>query len=101
MATTTASADTIVTLNAIKARQQTTWAAGDFGIIGTTLQIVGESLAGRLTAFSIQPDGSLADRRVWAETWPYIPDGICLDAEGAIWIANPVGPQCVNEGPRR
>jgi ubiquinone/menaquinone biosynthesis C-methylase UbiE len=44
MATTTASADTIVTLNAIKARQQTTWAAGDFGIIGTTLQIVGESL---------------------------------------------------------
>jgi hypothetical protein len=42
MATTTASADTIVTLNAIKARQQTTWAAGDFGIIGTTMQIVGE-----------------------------------------------------------
>ena len=61
---------------------------------GRTL-IVGESLAGRLTAFSIQPDGSLTHRRVWAETWPYIPNGICLDAEGAIWIANPVGPQCV------
>jgi ubiquinone/menaquinone biosynthesis C-methylase UbiE len=44
MATTTASADAIVTLNAIKARQQVTWAAGDFGIVGTTLQIVGESL---------------------------------------------------------
>jgi ubiquinone/menaquinone biosynthesis C-methylase UbiE len=44
MATTTATADTIVTLNAIKARQQATWAAGDFGIVGTTLQIVGESL---------------------------------------------------------
>jgi len=44
MATTAASADTIVTLNAIKARQQATWAAGDFGIVGTTLQIVGESL---------------------------------------------------------
>ena len=44
MATTTATADIIVTLNAIKARQQATWAAGDFGIVGTTLQIVGESL---------------------------------------------------------
>jgi ubiquinone/menaquinone biosynthesis C-methylase UbiE len=36
--------EVIATLNAIKARQRTTWAAGDFGIIGTTLQIVGESL---------------------------------------------------------
>ena len=44
MATTTATADIIVTLNAIKARQQATWSAGDFGIVGTTLQIVGESL---------------------------------------------------------
>ena len=42
--TTTSTADTIVALNAIKARQQATWAAGDFGIVGTTLQIVGESL---------------------------------------------------------
>jgi ubiquinone/menaquinone biosynthesis C-methylase UbiE len=40
---TTAAVD-ITTLDAIKARQRTTWAAGDFGIIGTTLQIVGESL---------------------------------------------------------
>ena len=45
--------------------------------------IVAESLAGRLTAFDIEDDGGLSNRRVWAEgVWP---DGICLDAEGAIW----------------
>lgn len=41
---TTSAADTIVTWNAVKARQQAAWASGDFGIVGTTLQIVGESL---------------------------------------------------------
>jgi SAM-dependent methyltransferase len=41
---TISTAETLVTLDAIKARQRTTWAAGDFGIVGTTLQIVGESL---------------------------------------------------------
>ena len=41
---TISAAETLVTLDAIKARQRTTWAAGDFGIVGTTLQIVGESL---------------------------------------------------------
>jgi sugar lactone lactonase YvrE len=55
---------------------------------GTTL-IVGESYASRLTAFTIRPDGSLTDRRVWAELQRATPDGICLDAGGAIWIASP------------
>ena len=55
---------------------------------GTTL-IVGESYASRLTAFTIRPDGSLTDRRVWAELQRATPDGICLDAEGAIWTASP------------
>jgi sugar lactone lactonase YvrE len=49
---------------------------------GATL-VVAESVAGRLTAFTIQPDGTLTDRRVWAEG--LAPDGICVDAEGAIW----------------
>ena len=45
--------------------------------------IVAESMAGQLVAFDIDADGSLSNRRVWAEgVWP---DGICLDAEGAIW----------------
>ncbi len=47
--------------------------------------IVAESFAGRLTAFDIGADGSLSDRRVWAEGLG--PDGICLDAEGAIWTS--------------
>jgi sugar lactone lactonase YvrE len=57
--------------------------------------VVGETLGGRLTAFTIAPDGTLHDRRTWADTRPAIPDGICLDAEGAIWIANPLAPQCL------
>jgi sugar lactone lactonase YvrE len=61
---------------------------------GKTL-IVGETLSGVLTAFDIGGGGDLSNRRVWAKTEPYLPDGICLDAEGAIWVANPVGPQCV------
>ncbi len=45
--------------------------------------IISESFAGRLTAFDIAADGRLSNRRVWADGIG--PDGICLDAEGAIW----------------
>lgn len=61
---------------------------------GRTL-IVGESFAARLTAFDIQPDGSLANRRVWAALEHGTPDGICLDAENAVWYASPVSNECV------
>ena len=60
---------------------------------GRTL-IVGETLGGRLTAFDIAADGGLSNRREWAPTWPRIPDGIALDADGAVWIANPAAPEC-------
>jgi len=60
---------------------------------GKTL-IVGETLGARLTAFDIASDGSLSGRRVWAPTGARPPDGIALDAKGAIWIANPVAPEC-------
>jgi len=56
---------------------------------GRTL-IVGETLAQRLTAFDIAPDGSLKRQRIWAQLDQITPDGICLDAENAIWIASPV-----------
>jgi sugar lactone lactonase YvrE len=56
---------------------------------GSTL-IVGESFGGRLSAFDIEPDGSLSGRRVWAQLDGSVPDGICLDAEGAIWVSSPV-----------
>jgi sugar lactone lactonase YvrE len=47
--------------------------------------IVAESYAERLTAFAIDDDGGLRDRRVWAETPGDHPDGICVDADGAPW----------------
>jgi sugar lactone lactonase YvrE len=56
---------------------------------GRTL-IVGESYAGRLSAFTISADGSLGDRRLFAQLKGAIPDGICLDAEGAVWVACPL-----------
>lgn len=50
--------------------------------------IVGESLGERLTAFAIADDGSLQDRRLWAQLESGArPDGACLDAEGALWVA--------------
>ena len=47
--------------------------------------IISESFAGRLTAFDIDADGGLSGRRVFAEGLG--PDGICLDAEGAVWVS--------------
>lgn len=62
---------------------------------GRTL-IVGETIGKRLTAFDIQKDGSLTNRRVWAQLPESVgPDGICLDAEGAVWCANPEGEDSV------
>ena len=65
----------------------------------TTL-IVAESYARRLTAFDIQPDGGLANRRVWADLGDGVPDGICIDAEGAVWYADVPNRRCtrVREG---
>ena len=55
---------------------------------GRTL-IVAETYGRRLSAFRIAADGSLHDRRVWAALDRIAPDGICLDAEGAVWVASP------------
>ena len=61
---------------------------------GRTL-VVAETAAKRLTAFDIAPaDGTLANRRVWADL-ALRPDGICLDAEGAIWCAGLRARTCV------
>jgi len=59
---------------------------------GGTL-IVGESFSGWLTAFSVADDGTLHDRRPWARVRGAVPDGICLDAEGAVWMASPISHQ--------
>jgi len=65
---------------------------------GRTL-IVAESLAMRLTAFDIGPDGTLGNRRVWAEVGMRAPDGICLDADGNVWVANALAPECILVAP--
>jgi len=61
---------------------------------GSTL-IVGETMGGRYTAFAIDPDGSLGDRRVWAELPGVFPDGCALDADGHIWCADAGGRRCL------
>jgi sugar lactone lactonase YvrE len=62
--------------------------------------IVAESYARRLTAFDIAADGSLNNRRVWAELGDGVPDGICVDREGAVWYADVPNRRCsrVREG---
>ena len=61
---------------------------------GTTM-IIAESLGRRLSAFTIESDGSLTDQRIWAELGSMVPDGITLDADGAVWLADAGGPRCV------
>jgi sugar lactone lactonase YvrE len=57
--------------------------------------VVAESYGRKLTAFDIDPDGGLSNRRVWADLGDGYPDGICLDAEGAIWYADVPSRRCV------
>ena len=80
---------------------------------GRTL-IVGETMGARYTAFVIADDGSLTQRRIWAQVAPtpelttssetlaalrFGPDGCCLDAAGHLWSADGVGARCVRLAP--
>jgi sugar lactone lactonase YvrE len=56
---------------------------------GKTL-IVGETLGERLTAYDIEPNGDLSHQRTWAKLEKMTPDGITIDAEGAVWVPSPV-----------
>jgi sugar lactone lactonase YvrE len=69
---------------------------------GSTTLVLPESFGGRITAFDIAPDGSLVDRRTWAE----VPegtsiDGCCVDAEGALWLATLWGERFIRMEPGR
>ncbi|WP_084959526.1 SMP-30/gluconolactonase/LRE family protein [Thermoactinospora rubra] len=57
--------------------------------------IVADSYGNQLLAYDIQMDGSLANGRVWAPLGNGVPDGICLDAEGAVWYADVPNQRCV------
>jgi sugar lactone lactonase YvrE len=60
---------------------------------GRTL-VVADSHANQLLAFAVAVDATLSDQRVWADL-EHAPDGICADAEGAIWVASVPGRHCV------
>ena len=66
---------------------------------GATL-VIAETGANQLTAFDVAADGTLSGRRVWADLRErqILPDGICLDAEGAIWVANAFSPTVLRVG---
>lgn len=53
--------------------------------------VVAETFAHRLSAYDVLADGALSNRRTWATIEGCYPDGICLDADGAIWVADPRG----------
>src|SRR5215510_4306678 len=57
--------------------------------------IIAESHGKKLTAFQIENDGTLSNRRVWADLGDGVPDGICIDAEGAVWYADVPNKRCV------
>jgi len=61
---------------------------------GATL-VIAESMGGRLTAFDREQDGTLTNRREWAALSGVAPDGICLCADGSIWVSNAFAPECV------
>jgi sugar lactone lactonase YvrE len=57
--------------------------------------IVAESYGHRLSAFDIADDGGLSNRRVWADLGDGYPDGICLDSDGAVWVADVPNQHCI------
>jgi sugar lactone lactonase YvrE len=57
--------------------------------------IVAESYGRKLTAFDIAADGGLSNQRVWAGLGDGVPDGICIDAENAVWYADVPNRRCV------
>lgn len=63
-------------------------------VMGERTLVVAESYGSRLTAFTIESDGSLTGRRVWAELDGGAPDGLCLGEEGAIWYADVPHQEC-------
>jgi sugar lactone lactonase YvrE len=57
--------------------------------------IMAESHARQLTAFDIRQTGDLANRRVWAALGEHFPDGICIDADGCVWVADVPNKCCI------
>jgi sugar lactone lactonase YvrE len=72
------------------------WFPNGMVVIGENTLVIAESHRDRLSAWTMTESGELIDRRVWADLGPgSAPDGICVDAEGAIWYASVPGQRCV------
>jgi sugar lactone lactonase YvrE len=70
------------------------WPNGMALVAGGRTLVVADSHAEQLVAFEVLGDGTLSERRVWAEL-EHVPDGICADADGAVWVASVPGQYCV------
>jgi sugar lactone lactonase YvrE len=71
------------------------WFPNGMVVLGEDTLVLAESHADRLTAWTITDSSELVDRRVWADLGPgSAPDGICADADGAIWYASVPGQRC-------
>ncbi|QQS11035.1 MAG: SMP-30/gluconolactonase/LRE family protein [Rhodospirillales bacterium] len=57
--------------------------------------VVAETFGSKLTAFDVAADGTLSNRRLFADLPGIFPDGICLDAEGGVWVTDARGPDTV------
>jgi sugar lactone lactonase YvrE len=68
-------------------------------VIDGDMLIVAETMGARFTAFTIAEDGTLHGRREYARVEGAVPDGICLDAEGAIWFADPISGDLIRVRP--
>src|SRR6478672_9438431 len=76
------------------------WFPNGMVVLDDDTLVLAESHADRLTAWTITESGELVDRRVWAELGPgAAPDGICADADGAIWYASVPGQRCTRVAP--
>jgi len=75
------------------------WFPNGMVVLDDDTLVVAESHADRLTAWTVADSGELVDRRVWADLGSgSAPDGICADAEGAIWYASVPGRRCTRVG---
>ncbi|WP_461024286.1 SMP-30/gluconolactonase/LRE family protein [Thalassiella azotivora] len=76
------------------------WFPNGMVVLGDDTLVVAESHADRLTAWTIDGSGALVDRRVWAQLPDgAAPDGLCADAQGAVWYASVPGQRCVRVAP--
>lgn len=87
----------VTAAGAVSVAAEDLWFPNGMALVGTTL-VVAETFGERLSGFDVGPGGRLSGRRVWASLRGCYPDGICADAEGAVWVADAGAPRCLRVG---